>query len=340
MENENQVPKKKSHAKIIWLIIILAIAVALGIWWLVNYNKYISTDDANLDSYRVDVSSRVMGPILHLYAWEGDTVKRGMLLLEVDSSNVTTHLWEAKAQRSEIYAQLKLDEQNLKTAQANLRLSEIALELARENYNRAKTQYEGNAISQESYQAEEENYESAKVHVDISLNQIDVSQAQIAASEASLASAEASIESIKTTLSYYKIYAPSDGVIAKRWYLPGDIIQPGQTILTLNQGKDLWVQVYLEETKFKSIEINQPAEFVLDAYKHLTFKGKIYYIGSNAASEFSLIPPSNASGNYTKVTQRIPMKISVEECYDHDKKIEMPPLVSGMSATVKIKKNK
>ena len=340
MENENQIPKKKSHAKLIWLIIILVIAVGLGIWWLINYNKYISTDDANLDSYRVDVSSRVMGPIIHLYAWEGDTVRTGMLLLELDSSNVTSQLSEAKAQRSEIYAQLKLDEQNLKTAEANLRLSEIALTLAHDNYNRAKTQYEGNAISQEAYQTEEENYESAKVHVDISRNQIDVSQAQIAASEASLTSADASIQSIKTTLSYYRIYAPSDGVIAKRWYLPGDIIQPGQTILTLNQGGDLWVQMYLEETKFKSIEMGQEAQFVLDAYKHLTFKGHIYYIGSNAASEFSLIPPSNASGNYTKVTQRIPIKVSVDKCYHHDKEVEMPALVSGMSATVKIKKDK
>ena len=97
-----------------------------------------------------------MGPILHLYAWEGDTVKRGMLLLAVDSSNVTTHLWAAKSQRSEIYAPLQLDEQNLKTAQANLRLSEIALELARAHYNRAKTQSQGHATSPESNHPEDD----------------------------------------------------------------------------------------------------------------------------------------------------------------------------------------
>ena len=340
MENETQVAPKKSHTKTIVLIIILVVAAGLGTWWIIEYNKYISTDDANLDSYRVEVASRVMAPIVKIYAWEGDSVKSGMLLLELDSSSVKSQMSEALAQRSEIYAQQVLDEQNLKTAEANLRLSEIAVALAQENYLRACKQYEGHAISQEAYQVEEENYESAKVHVEISKNQIDVSKAQIAASAASLASSNAQIQSIQTTLSYYRIYAPCDGVIAKRWYLPGDVIQPGQTLFTLNEGKDLWVQIYLEETKFKNIHMGMPAEFTLDAYKDLKFKGKIYYIGSNAASEFSLIPPSNASGNYTKVTQRIPMKVSIESCYHHDKEVQMPDLVSGMSATVKIKVEK
>lgn len=111
---------------------------------------------------------------------------------------------------------------------------------------------------------------------------------------------------------------------------------PDQTLFTINEGKDLWVAVYLEETKFRTLRLGQKADFTLDAYPGLTFSGKIFYIGTNTASEFSLIPPNNASGNYTKVAQRIPIKVSVDQVKKGKENTRMPKLVSGMSATVKI----
>ena len=336
MDNENPVKQKKSNKSTIWLIIILVAAVAFAFIWWWNYRKYISTDDANLDSYRINVASRVMAPIRSIYAWEGDSVKAGMLLVELDSSNIDAQLKETIAQRDQMLADLMLDRQNLKSAKSNLKLAEIAFKLAEENYKRAQMQYEGNAIPLEVLQTQEEAYQSSKLRIDMAQSQIDVSMAQIASTESAIAASEASIESVQVTMGYYKIYAPTDGVIAKRWYLPGDIVQPGQTLYTLNEGKEIWVMVYLEETKFQHIRINQPATFVMDAYPDLTFKGKIFYIGTNAASEFALIPPNNASGNYTKVAQRIPLKISIDEVDGPHHEHKMPLLVSGMSATVKI----
>ncbi len=336
MDNENPVKQKKSNKSTLWLVLILVAAVVFAFIWWWNYRKYISTDDANLDTYRVNVSSRVMAPILSIYAWEGDSIKAGMLLVELDSSNIKAQLKESIAQRDEMVANLVLDKQNLKSAKSNLKLAEIAFKLAGENYQRAKIQFEGKAIPLEVLQTQEEAFESAKVRIDMAKSQIDVSMAQIASAESAIAAAEASIESVQTNLGYYRIYAPTDGLIAKRWYLPGDIIQPGQTLYTINEGKEIWVMVYLEETKFQHIRLNQPADFILDAYPDLTFKGKIFYIGTNAASEFSLIPPNNASGNYTKVAQRIPIKISIDEVSGPHHSDKMPKLVSGMSATVKI----
>ena len=114
------------------------------------------------------------------------------------------------------------------------------------------------------------------------------------------------------------------------------MINAGQTVFTLNKGNDIWVAVYLEETKFSNVHLHQKAKFTLDAYSKLTFYGHIYYIGDNAASEFALVPPNNASGNFTKVTQRIPMKISVDSVEGDAKQKSNMTLVSGMSATVKI----
>lgn len=235
-------PKKSPDKSLVWLIIILTIALIVAVVWWWNYRKYITTDDANLDSYRVNVAARVMAPIAALHVQEGDTVKQGDLLAELDSSSLNT------------------------------------------------TQRETIARQEES--------------------------------------------------GYYRIVAPTGGVIAKRWLVPGDIVQPGQTIFTLNQGKEIWVSAYLEETKFQNIYIGQAVQFTLDAYNGLTFHGKIFYIGSNTASEFALIPPNNASGNYTKVAQRIPLKISIDRVEGTEKEKAKVKLISGLSAHVEIiKKN-
>lgn len=340
MDTINPTQKKKSNKSMVWLIVFLAIAIVVAFLWWWNYRKYISTDDANLDSFRVNVAARVMAPLLTLHAWEGDTVKAGRVLAELDSSNVKIQLQEARARRDQMAANLVLDRENLKAAAADLKLAEIALSQAELNYQRAKTLYTDQAISEEYYRNMEDAYKSARIKVDFERKQIDVAQAQVVAGEAAVMAADASIESVRVNLDYFRIIAPTDGVIAKRWVLPGDIVQPGQTLFTINQGKDIWVAVYLEETKFQNIHLGQPASFMLDAYPGLTFSGKIYYIGSNAASEFALIPPNNASGNYTKIAQRIPLKISIDQVSGESGKQEMPELVSGMSATVKIKKEK
>ena len=139
-----------------------------------------------------------------------------------------------------------------------------------------------------------------------------------------------------TATENYRIVSPVDGLIAKHWVVPGDLLQPGENIFTLNEGKELWVAVYLQETKFNEIRMGQSALFTLDAYPGLTFYGKIFYIGANAASEFSLIPPDNASGNYTKVAQRIPVRISIDRVEGKEKLKANLRLLSGMSANVKI----
>lgn len=331
-------PKKKSDKSLVWLIIIVTIALIVAFVWWWNYRKYITTDDANLDSYRVSVAARVMAPIVALHVWEGDTVKQGETLAELDSSNVIATLHEAIARRAEMTANLELNRVNRATSQSNLQLAEIALQQATLNYQRAKTQYSGQAITEEAFQNTDEAYKSAQVKVDVAHNQIAAVQAQIAATEASIAAADASIASVRTELGYYRIVAPTDGVIAKRWSLPGDIVQPGQTLFTLNEGKDIWVSVYLEETKFQNIYIGQTVKFTLDAYNGLTFYGKIFYIGSNAASQFALIPPNNASGNYTKVAQRVPLKISIDRIEGAEKEKAKVKLISGMSANVEIVK--
>ena len=266
MDTTTPTNNKKPSKSIKWLVVILPIAVVIAFLWWWNYRKYISTDDANLDSFRVHVAARVMAPVLTIHAWEGDTVKAGTVLAELDSANIKAQFQEALARRAQMVADLQLNKENLKTVQANLQLAEIAFKQSALNYQRAQTQYNGQAISEEAFQNMEEVYQTTRAKVDVAKRQINVAQSQVVAGEAAISAADASIESVKVNLGYYRIVAPTDGVIAKRWVLPGDIIEPGQTLFTINQGNNIWVAVYLEETKFQNIQLGQPAIFILDAY--------------------------------------------------------------------------
>ena len=333
-------PKKKRKLQAIFLPVVLFVAIALGVWWWVDYNKYIASDDANLDSYRVDVASQVSGRIIQQFVTAGDTVKKGEILVEIDYATLISRKEQATAQYEQLQAQLQVAKIDVITTRKEYEVALLAEGLSEENYQRAKTQYAGDAVPLETLQTLEEKWKSSILRTEIAQSRIQSSQAAIEASKRSVEAAQAYVATIETDLSYYQVKAPADGVIGKRWCLPGDMIQAGQTLFTLNQGGPIWVAVYLEETKFSSIYLGQKTKFTLDAYDKLTFYGHIYYIGDNAASEFALVPPNNASGNYTKVTQRIPLKIAIDQVEGDSKQKAQLKLVSGMSAEVQIIKEK
>ena len=167
--------------------------------------------------------------------------------------------------------------------------------------------------------------------------ELNVSKAQINTAQTTVQSSDAQIGVIETQLKHTRIYAPMNGVVARRWLMPGDIVQAGQSVFTITNNQSYWVIVYLEETNLAQVHIGQRAIFSVDAIPGVNFIGKVYEIGSNTAGEFSLIPPNNASGNFTKVTQRIPVKVSV----DGTEKGISPSnfkFLSGMSVVIKIVK--
>lgn len=335
MENSDTKPTSSKKGLIILIIVLVVGSVAAFIWWR-NYEKYIATNDANLDSYRISVSSMVMATIQNQLVEEGDKVNKGDLLVELESSEIKSKQAELEAQRKELEAQLALMKVNKVTAQKTVEMREASYKLAKENYERAQLQYSQSVLPLEALQTSEEAQTTSKIACEVAKSQLNAASVQITSTEASIQAVESQIESIVIELSYYRIYAPSKGMIGKRWMLPGDIVQPGQTLYTLNQDSALWLSIYLEETKYENVFLGQQVKYELDAYPKLTFWGKIYYIGDNTASQFSMIPPNNASGNFTKVTQRIPIKISIDSISGDEKLIDKVKLVSGMSAEVKI----
>ena len=127
-----------------------------------------------------------------------------------------------------------------------------------------------------------------------------------------------------------------NGVVSKRWALVGDVVQPGQPVFSIYDVKNIWVTANLEETSLAALQSNNIVEITVDSYPDEKFSGKVFQIGSNTASQFSLIPPNNASGNFTKITQRVPVKISIERNAGANphRRIDLLP---GMSVEIKVK---
>ena len=334
MEN-NHVKKEKSNKIYIPLILTIALVLGGGIYWYIDYSKYIKTDDAKVESDNVAVSPKMLGRISQLFVDEGNTVKQGQLVAVLDSTDIV-------AQKNQTISAKMLAEASVLQARAkyqydlkNNKVLEISLKKAQEDFDRAKIQFSGNVITQEQFDHAKKALETAQAQLEAALSMVNVSNAQIESAQASVGSAQAQINLISTQLNNTKLFAPSDGVIGKRWLMPGDIAQPGQSIFTIVNDNKLWVSIFLEETKLENLHVGQPVIFTLDTYPGATFTGKILTLGSNTASQFSLIPASNASGNFTKVTQRIQLKISIDGMTD-GKNIADYRILSGMSAVVKI----
>jgi membrane fusion protein (multidrug efflux system) len=290
-------------------LFLLIIVAAVGAWyWYVNLREFDSTDDAYIDANRASISSKILGRIVRLTVDEGDSVKAGQIIVRLDESDLRAQEEQAKAA--------------LAYARESVALVRVNLDKAQDDYQRAKIQFDGNIIPKEQYDHAVKSMEAAQAQYSIALAQVGTARAQLGV--------------VQTQLLNMTIAAPFDGVVSKRWVLAGDVVQPGQPIFSIYDLQHLWVTANFEETKLASIHLNDAVEISVDAYPDYRFEGKVIQLGANTASEFALIPPNNASGNFTKVTQRVPVKISIEDGRSSSQS-SSPQLLPGMSVEVKVR---
>ncbi len=338
--DENGKAKAKKRGLRIYLpvVLIILLVLAAAYYWYRDYSRYISTDDAFVDANRVSVSTKILGRVTAIYAHEGDTVHQGELLAELDSTDMVAQKAQSLAMQQQAIAAKAQAEARYSFDQESIKVQEINLAKATDDFKRAKEQYQGNVITQEQYDHMQKALESAQAQLDAARAQLKVAGTQVGSAVAAVESAAAQIGVIESQLKNSRLFAPLDGVIAKRWLLPGDIAQPGQSIFTIYDDHKFWIMVNLEETKLSGIELGQQVKYSIDAFPDAEFYGKVYYIGSNTASQFSLIPPNNASGNFTKITQRVPLKISIDSV-GSGKALNDYSFLAGMSAVIKIIKD-
>lgn len=279
--------------------------LAFGGLWFFHHRHYVYTNDAFLDGYQISISPDIEARIIQLCVDEGDIVQKGDLLCQLDESIFLSQKQDAAT--------------NVELLQEKVKLQKIRMEKMRDIYIVAKQEYESQIISFIDFDKMEKNYRYA--------------EALYKVTEANLVNGIAKLGVIEEWLRHTKVFAPRDGAIAKRWVVAGDVAQIGQPLFALTDVEHIWVTANLEETKVERLRSGDPVKIHIDAYPGRTFTGKVFAVRASAASQFSLIPPDNATGNFTKVVQRVPIKI----CLDVPDTQEPLYLYPGMSVEVHVK---
>jgi membrane fusion protein (multidrug efflux system) len=296
---------RKGKVVIPALVIVIAVSALLAKWYF-GAKDYVTTDDAYIDGNRVTVSAKILGRINMLAVDEGDTVKQGAILVRIDDTDL-------RAQENQAAAALTL-------AQENLKLAGVNLSKAQDDFKRSDQQYRDKIIPKEQY--------------DHAQNELDAARTRQSIAGAQIASARAQLGVIQTQILNTVIAAPMNGIVSKRWALAGDVVQPAQPILSVYNMDSVWVTANLEETKIAALKMGDAVDIDVDAYPDAVFQGRVIQLGTNTASQFSLIPPNNAAGNFTKVTQRVPVKISIAPAPGQKGSM---PLLPGMSVELSVK---
>lgn len=319
----NVTPKLSNRHLAIIAGCLVAILAAGGCWWWLRASRMVSTDDARVKGTIVAVSAKANGRLEKVLVNEGDQVETGQVIAVLEQQDFAVQLDQAKANLA--IAQAKLSaimagNRPQEVAQANAAVLQVQanLENARRNKERDRLLYQRGAISaqqsdasQTAYEIAEAQYIAANEQYSLSLEgsrkqDVDMAQAQVQQALAVLKNAE---NQFADTV----IKAPTSGVVALKSAEPGEIVAFGQQLFSISNLADVWIGANIEESYINRIKVGQKVEFTIDAYPGRKFIGQVTEVGPASGSQFTLLPTENASANFTKVTQRLPIKIKANE---------------------------
>ncbi len=331
---------KMSKNKIMLAVIVVAVILAAGgAWWWIRASSIVSTDDARVKGTIASISTKVPGRIETILVREGDSVQAGQLIAKVESTELEVQVAQAQANLAAARAKLAGIKagnrpQQIAQADASVAQAEANLKNAQSNAQRNEKLYEDGAISaqqkdtsQNALAVAQSQYDGAVQAYDLSAEGARTEDIQVA--EAQVEQAAASLRNVQLQLDNTEIKAPIAGVIAMKSVEVGEIVAVGQSLFNITDLNDVWVAANIEETYIGKVQVGQAAEVTVDAYPNKKFTGQVMEVGSASASQFSLLPGENTAGNFTKVTQRLPIKIKV---MDTGENILKP----GMSAYIAI----
>jgi membrane fusion protein (multidrug efflux system) len=263
----------------------LLVGATFGIRWLHYYFTHASTDDARVKGDLIAVSPTVQGKIHFLPIQEGDRVAKGQLIAQLREEDYQAQVDLAAGVVKTIAAELTEAEAELALVQAKTK-EKAAKELVKENQVKLQVA-QANAA------------------------ETILKQQRVESLRGRLEEARAALTAAKLKREHTTVTSPIDGVVAKKVANIGEVIKVGQTIAVIVDLNNIWVEANLEETKLERVRLGQTVDVKVDAYPGTKFSGRVVNIGAAAASEFALIPENRSAGNFTKVTQRIPIKIKV-----------------------------
>jgi membrane fusion protein, multidrug efflux system len=332
----------RSVSRIVLLVVAVVVVLA-AIYPAYRYYEYfeshVSTDDAYVDGSVSLVSSRIPGTVAKLYVMENWGVKAGDLLLTLDPRDYQVRMAQAEAQLArarqsvdELYAQLQAAEAGVNLAASQLREAQL-------DYNRAKALREQNVVSSQFYDQALTAMRVAVADQALAEHQLQQARAALGGDMVDHArydrpivqQAQAVLEATKLDLSYAEVRSPITGIVTRKSVHVGNRVQPGEPLMALVPVDRLYITANFKETQLTDVRVGQPADIQADIYPGFVFRGHIDSISVGTGAAFALLPPENATGNWVKVVQRVPVKVVLNEKPPSDKQLRM-----GLSVEVMV----
>jgi membrane fusion protein (multidrug efflux system) len=319
-------------------VVVIGLITGGTMYWL-SVRNFETTDDAEIDAYTTQIAPSVSGQITKLLFSDNQHVASGQVLALIDSRDYQAKLEQAQAQQASAAASLKqaqaqvlVQQANVDQLAANVRVAEADLMQAQQDYQRFQA-INPHAVTRQQVDASTASFHSAQAKLDASRQsvvgaraQVEAAQAQVVAAEAQVKQAKAATAAAELQLSYCTVIAPVAGIVTHRSVDVGNYVTPGQPLFALVQDAR-WVTANFKETQLASIRPGQAVDITIDAVPSITFHGKVDSFQGGTGSAFSTLPAENATGNYVKIVQRLPVKIVFD-----DPRVQNYPLMPGMSA--------
>lgn len=354
--------KKKTNKKFILIFgVLIVLGSIYGIYKYMHSLAHEGTDDAQIEKNMNPIIPRVTGYVTKVYVKDNDFVKKGDTLFTIDNKDYIVKLADAqaalaaaegnfavsKADVGSAQANVSVSEANVKSAGGSIETAKIRLTRASNDFDRYSNLYKNHSITKQQF----EQAEAAKLEAQSQLKILqdeqrasnfqksaiqaksNVSSKQTEVAAANINRAKAALDAANLNLSYTVVTASVDGQVSKINIQPGQLVQPGQSLFYIINSTDVWVIANFKETQLNKMLIGQKATIKVDAYPDTDFEGTITSFSPATGSRFSLLPPDNATGNFVKTIQRLPVKISLDKENDAEK---MKLLRPGMNVDVDV----
>ena len=335
--------EKKFPVKIIVIGIVLLIAILYGFKKVSFAVSHETTDNAQIETQITPVLVRVSGYVKTLAVQDYDSVKSNQLLVELDDAELQSQLAEMEADYVQTEADITNANASLQNAivslsvnKGNIEVSNVKLEQALTEYNRNKNLFAEQAITGRQLDESKYNYQSAQKMLDNTKNDLSSAQSKIAVLESMVKKNEATlkfkrtkIDEVKLKISYTKIYAPTSGKIGKKNITAGQFIQAGSPLFSIVNDTAYWITANFKENQLKNLIPGKQVDIEIDAFPEEKITGIIESVSDATGAKFAMLPPDNSSGNFVKVTQRVPIKIKIQNIEKYK-----PFLRAGLSVYV------
>ena len=328
--------KKRKSVLIVLALIFVLIGIAWGVYWFLVLRHFQETDDAYVAGNQVQVMAQVSGSVNKVWFEDTDFVKKGDVLVSLDKTDAEQAFEKAQTALATSVRQTHQLMINAKQYQATITLRQTALAQAEADLKRREPLGASNLIGREELQHARDAVASAKAELDVAVQQYNANQAMILntslENQPAVKQSAAELRDAWLALQRTEIRSPMDGFVSRRSVQVGSQISTSTPLLAVVPATNLWIDANFKETQLAGVRIGQPATVVADIYgDDVVYHGKVVGLDMGTGSAFSLLPAQNATGNWIKVVQRLPVRIEL-----NPQDIEKHPLRIGLSTLVKI----